>query len=409
MTSQDYDAYAYDPELLNYGTPTIANTLSRTRLGSCYSTPGDSSQLRNDDDPLPFLPSSDDTASVRSDRQDPSHIRYTIEWKLCLMKKRLSTLTQVTDKDIILPPGAYWDQNLKARLSEERQLKLPGAGFKFDEAKIAVSVTKRAERDFHQCYREENIDWAVVEDQLKSWSHLLRRGERLLVAITFVYKEVGGSSTMLTRAAAARGTRAQHEERKRLAGTWQEVYKILRCPGPPCALGPHCWIDPDDGNKHYKVWTPEITCLIDHVSAGNRFDSHRDMPEFLRENIKSRVKQKEHSEGQARGSCNRKRKTTCSTDCPTKESCICASRSKIPGIKEDAVEDYYQWHCRQVRSEKWKAGLLKAKQIILDDCVDLAQLRANPQAEADLLVEKGVTRGVAFQFTNDVQTWLNEQ
>jgi len=32
---------------------------------------------------------------------------------------------------------------------------------------------------------------------------------------------------------------------------WRDVYNLMRCPGPPCRLGPHCWRDPI-GKKHYK-------------------------------------------------------------------------------------------------------------------------------------------------------------
>jgi hypothetical protein len=35
---------------------------------------------------------------------------------------------------------------------------------------------------------------------------------------------------------------------------WTDVYNLMRCPGPPCRLGPHCWRDPD-GKKHYKLLT----------------------------------------------------------------------------------------------------------------------------------------------------------
>ena len=108
-----------------------------------------------------------------------------------------------------------------------------------------------------------------------------------------------------------------------------------------------------------------------------------------------------HAEkGQISGKCNRKRKLTHSTDRPTGESCACITRLKIPGFREQAVEDYCQWLCRQ---------FLEVKEIILEDGVELARLHEAPKTEARLLVDKGVKRGIALQFTTNVQTWLDER
>jgi hypothetical protein len=61
---------------------------------------------------------------------------------------------------------------------------------------------------------------------------------------------------------------------------WGDVYRLMRCPGPPCYLGPHCWIDPV-GKKHYKLKTHYMKSLIRHVEQGYRLQSHDDMPEEI--------------------------------------------------------------------------------------------------------------------------------
>ena len=39
---------------------------------------------------------------------------------------------------------------------------------------------------------------------------------------------------------------------------WQEVYNLLRCTGPLCKKGPHCWRDPVGKRHrlHFQYLTP---------------------------------------------------------------------------------------------------------------------------------------------------------
>ncbi|KAH7377183.1 hypothetical protein B0T11DRAFT_273728 [Plectosphaerella cucumerina] len=61
----------------------------------------------------------------------------------------------------------------------------------------------------------------------------------------------------------------------------------MRCPGPPCKLGPYCWIDADDGNKHYKLTNSLLSRLIDYTEEGNQFVSHRDVPQTIQDELKA--------------------------------------------------------------------------------------------------------------------------
>jgi hypothetical protein len=44
------------------------------------------------------------------------------------------------------------------------------------------------------------------------------------------------------------------------------VYKVFRCPGPPCNLGPHCWVDPLT-KKHYYSSYCKVAPLQGHTST----------------------------------------------------------------------------------------------------------------------------------------------
>lgn len=49
---------------------------------------------------------------------------------------------------------------------------------------------------------------------------------------------------------------------------WRDVYRIMRCPVPPCRHeGQYCWQDPD-GKKHYKLRSTHMKTFTKHVQQG---------------------------------------------------------------------------------------------------------------------------------------------
>jgi hypothetical protein len=65
---------------------------------------------------------------------------------------------------------------------------------------------------------------------------------------------------------------------------WRDVYNLMRCPGPPCRLGPHCWRDPV-GKSHYKPNTHHLKSLIMYVQYGHTLQTHDDVPKDIREEL----------------------------------------------------------------------------------------------------------------------------
>ena len=65
---------------------------------------------------------------------------------------------------------------------------------------------------------------------------------------------------------------------------WREVYNLMRCPGPPCNKGPHCWRDPV-GKKHYTLNTHHLKSLIMYVQDGHTLQTHDDVPKDIREQL----------------------------------------------------------------------------------------------------------------------------
>lgn len=65
---------------------------------------------------------------------------------------------------------------------------------------------------------------------------------------------------------------------------WRDVYNLMRCPGPPCNLGPYCWRD-NAGKRHYKLMTHNLKSLIRHVEHGGTLETHDDLPDDIREQL----------------------------------------------------------------------------------------------------------------------------
>jgi hypothetical protein len=78
----------------------------------------------------------------------------------------------------------------------------------------------------------------------------------------------------------------------------------------------------------------------------------------------------------------------------------------IPGLLDQAVEEYTDWHLSRVSAEVFKANIKKARDISLDNCLDLKQIRGeNP----DFFVKQGVKIGAARRFVSDVSLWLKHR
>lgn len=55
---------------------------------------------------------------------------------------------------------------------------------------------------------------------------------------------------------------------------WRDVYRIMRCPVPPCRHeGQYYWQDPE-GKKHYRLRTRYLKELIKYVEEGGLFDTY---------------------------------------------------------------------------------------------------------------------------------------
>ncbi|KAI9778682.1 MAG: hypothetical protein M1839_007913 [Geoglossum umbratile] len=330
----------------------------------------------------------------------PSCIHYSIEWKLTLNNK---LITKDTKQDLVLAPTFYWLRFLQPKLEKLLRKKLPNKRVTADDTNAVVSVTERSERDLTKRFDDTDINWSVIEKQLVAWGELFRAGKKLRVDLSFNYLETGqppptssrrgdkrGISSTTQQMLTERATQLDAEEESSgQPSIWQDVYSLMRCPGPPCHLGPHCWRDPV-GKKHYKLKTHQLKGLIRHVEQGGRLRTHDDVPEDIRQQL--------YAEEQQR--LERQQKTTNVSSSnippinitnvlpgPSHQPFVSASpmgtpppvappitRLVVPGFRDIALKEYCDWQQSKVVDETLKAEYQKAYDVALEHGLDLEQI-----------------------------------
>ena len=184
--------------------------------------------------------------------QPPTCLHYSMEWKLRVNSREVST---ETEQDLVLEPASYWRLFLKSKLEEIVLRKIPAKkrDLKSEDIKVVMTVLRqRLESPVTRNFEETNIDWSIVETQLRNWGHLFLAGKKLRVTISFNYNYVETSqSSAVSRGIIQRGSATRRrltelstqldmeEELTGRPAIWKDVYEIMRCPGAPCDKGPH--------------------------------------------------------------------------------------------------------------------------------------------------------------------------
>ncbi|KAK2021448.1 hypothetical protein LX32DRAFT_604751 [Colletotrichum zoysiae] len=412
-SSFDWDTWS-EVESINGGSP-VASSRAAT-------------QQPTSDGRLPLLRLIEWDEFRNYDEQPPTCIHYSLEWKLTANNR---TVSKDSEPNLVLAPSDFWELTLRSKLNSLVTKKLAtNKTFKPDDTTVTVSVRDRAEEDLVKRFDDLDIQWEVVEMQLCTWSHLFRAGKRLKISISFNYVEAGP----VTGTAGRRGTKRSATQRMLAerdaelegerngsgqAPVWERVYSLMRCPGSPCNLGPHCWVD-DNGRKHYKLVTRHLTKMVAYVEDDGRLESHSDVPSSIRELLYAEDQQRLDRQGRSKTHANyppinitnvlpgsdvslsghEPRPTPASTShTPT--------RLKISGPRDSALRSYYEWQCSQVLDDAFKAGYRKAYEVMVDHCLDLEQV--DEDQDAQFFMDNGVKKGAAARFIRDIREWAQCQ
>lgn len=394
-------------------------------------------QTQLQEDKLGFCQLTDWDEKRTYNEHPPIYIHYSVEWRVRVNNRELS---KDTEQDLVLAPAAYWRLFLNPKLEKVLLCKMLAKKrtVKSEDTKIVITVTQRLERDVTKRFDNTDIDWSVIERQLILWADLYRAGRKLRVNISFNYNyvETGQPSAMSSRNTDKRGPSTTQrmlteralqldaeQESSGEPSIWRDIYSLMRCPGPPCHLGPHCWRDPV-GKKHYKLKTHHLKSLIRHVEQGYELQTHDDVPDEIRQQL--------YAEEQQRLGRRHKSPTTSAAnfppinitnmlppqsyqpplaslpaeipalDMPSIPTSV--NRLNIPGPLDEAVEEYCAWQQSRFTKPKVKEEYQKACNIIIEDCMTLELIYRDPNPK--YLMDRGIKRGVAEHIVGDIDEWV---
>ena len=196
--------------------------------------------------------------------------------------------------------------------------------------------------------------------------------------------------------------------------TWQDVYNLMRCPGSPCNLGPHCWRDPH-GKKHYKLRTHQLKAIIRHVEQGGQLRTHDDVPEDVRQQLYAEEQQQpERRERASHGALVGQAPIHITNVLPGPSQSISGPaevqakpRLDVPGFLDTAVEEYSNWQQSRVMRETQREDIRNMCDMALEHGFDLQQLHGDQ--DPDFFISRGIKLGVARRFIRDIKYWVEQQ
>ncbi|VTO81326.1 unnamed protein product [Fusarium graminearum] len=223
--SQPFDPTQWDYDDLDFCTPQLSGT-NTCGVSLADPSPSPSSHQRSR---LPLLQLDDWDPDDTYDECPPTSVHYSIEWKLQLRKGRLSKLTNDTEQNLVLVPGALWETTLKDKVYRLLRQKTPrGKSYLPEETIVIVSVTDRSERDLTRRFDKFDIDWQMAAEQLCKWSPLFRAGKKLRIDISFIRKEEPqGSRVVQQPGSSPRGTSCWRHKRLLASPVSGKTYMTL--------------------------------------------------------------------------------------------------------------------------------------------------------------------------------------
>ncbi|ODM18800.1 hypothetical protein SI65_05417 [Aspergillus cristatus] len=400
-------------------TPGNFNRISTPSCCSPEYVPDDSHPTlqQSQTDQLIFLPFADWAEGRVYNEQPPIYIHYWVDWKVTLNGR---TVAQVTEPDLVIRPSEFWQHSLRDAADKIKNRKVDHTRWvRLDDTSIVASVRDRSQQDLHQQFERTNIRWTVIEKQLLMWSNLSRLGKQIKLQISINYIEDSNatlsrsgekraSTSVTRRMLAERDTQIDAENVSGQASAWRDVFRKLRCPGPPCRnKNGYCFQDPI-GKKHYKLLTYHVKRLARLVEKGHICETHEDMPVDIRDELYTEEQQwHERQLKISKSSQTQASSLPININFLPHSSLGIVETLLIPDLPLDAaVKEYSRWQQSRVDSETLKDNIEKARDIALTNGFDLKQIHEDKDPE--FCIKHGVKVGVARRFVNDIRDWAEQ-
>ncbi|KAJ5737280.1 uncharacterized protein N7483_002405 [Penicillium malachiteum] len=321
------------------------------------------------------------------DEQSSDCIHYQIEWRVKLNSR---VVVKDTKQDLIQPPRSYWEQMKEDACNIIGRKTARGRRVRLDDTDMVLSVNS-----------QRNIDKHFEEDREPLPSRTDKRGK----------------SSVTTRMLADRDAQIDAEQVTGQYSVWRDVYRVMRCPGPPCRHeGQYCWQDPE-GKRHHRVKTHHLKALVKYVEQGGVLETHADVPDSVREQLYAEENQRLDKKKKAAensttgpvcppininvlpaGSSQQSIQPPSNNAMPTGTGCT--ESIIIDGLLDVAVDEYTEWQQSRVSNETFRKNINKARDVTLENCLDLMQIYEDQ--DPSFFVKHGVKVGAARRFVRDI-------
>ncbi|KAF4486354.1 hypothetical protein CGGC5_v005915 [Colletotrichum fructicola Nara gc5] len=371
---------------------------------------------------LPFLDYRRWAPGQSYDEQPSRLMLYTMQWKSTLNNRKA---VEQTEQNLVVAPSDFWKEVLASKIAEIVASKKKS--YETSATTIVMSVPNDRSGDkITKHFLGQQIDWTVIERQLQGWSQLLRAGKRLKVYVQLDYVESASTGRPAGRGATAIGLAertARMDAERDAAGEvdpWRRVYQLMRCPGAPCDNGQWCWQD-RARKMHHKLLDHHMRELVRWVQQGHKLETHDDVPEEIRAQLYAQEQQGRKRKRQASGSdptshvpviihnhisdystSSNRASPDHGSSPPPRLSPLC-----VPGLRDDAVETYCEWHRSKVRSETQKQHFELAYSLTIARGLDLELVHEDNDAQ--FYIEQGVLEGVARRWVRDIQVYIDQE
>ncbi|KAJ5543730.1 hypothetical protein N7513_007238 [Penicillium frequentans] len=307
-----------------------------------------------------------------------NYIHCQIEWRVKLNNR---VVAKDTEQDLALPPSSYWERIedtardvLRRKIAHNRRVRL-------DDTNVVVSVNERSQSDLIKRFEGTNVDWTTM------------------TRADFSSSDKRGKTSVTKGMVMERDAEMDAEQASGGHEVWRDVYRIMRCPGPPCRHeGQYCGQDPH-GKKHYRLRTNHLKMLTRYVQQGGVIETHDDIPDNVREQLYAEENQRLERRKKSSDS------STCGSTCHPVHFHL-PSQMPIPTttVTAETVKKYATWHQSRVSSETFRENIQKVRDVALENCLDLKQIHDDQDPE--FFVENGVKAGAARRLVSYIVRWV---
>lgn len=381
------------------------------------ATPAPRSRLR----PAGKRPVSLPSANLVSDTSDEEDLTtpYNVQWKLSFKNRKKVARSEL---GIAISVRVFWKDVLKGKL--DKAIEKTKKTCEASSTEVILSTTHHGTKDVTLSFDALSIDWRAIDKQRKEWNSLpTKRNKRNVVTISITFDHTVIEAEKEPNAAASAAQLHDIRERFGAGNTMtrsvavSKAYYLMRCSGPPCKNGDHCW---QYEGRHIRLFAHHIDVLADHLHAGRTLNGHHDVPETFRrialadERLREENEEKQRMKNQQRKRKRHDSESVSSGPCHG-QPCPLGGRPTTPEVvfptspliallepRRDLLRAYDVWQIDRASDDE-KESYKRIQQLNLERKYDLEMIVSNQHRAFQYYMENDVPEGVAWHYVCDIK------